>query len=165
MLLHIVVHGVRWNPEPPIRWIPDATFVLRAAGDSIDWDRLVQSARTMKVTYRLQLGLNYLADQGFATIPEVAFRSLREYRVSMVERVENTIALHDREAMYRHPLLKYWVIFAEYCRQDTAHGPIGFLAGFSHYLRYRLQLPGRRHILRELVSGTARRIARRLGGT
>jgi hypothetical protein len=56
------------------------------------------------------------------------------------------------------------VIFADYCRRDSENGPIGFLIGLSHYLRYRLDMKGRSEILPALVKGMARRIARRVHG-
>jgi hypothetical protein len=164
MLLHIVVHGIRWNPEPPIRWIPDAVIILRTAGKDIDWHRLVTSARAMKLTHRLHLGLRYLADRGFVDMPRETLDALRGSPTTMVERIENTVALHDRDAMYEHLLLKNWVIFADYCRRDSENGPIGFLIGLSHYLRYRLDMKGRSEILPALVKGMARRIARRVHG-
>jgi len=165
MLLHIVVHGIRWNPEPPIRWIPDAAVILRTAGTDIDWNRLVTSARAMKLTYRLHLGLHYLADRGFADLPRDVLNTLRDSPLTMVERIENTVALHDRDAMYEHLLLKNWVIFADYCRRDGKKGPFGFLFGLSHYLRYRLDMKGRSEILPALVKGMVRRMARRIDGS
>ena len=161
-LLHIVVHGIRWNPEPPIRWIPDAAVVLRRKDLSIDWGRLVETARMLKLSHRLGLGLQYLSDNGLAPVPGHVLDQLRRQPITLVERIENWIALHDRDRMYDHPLLKYWVIFADYCRREVNGGFAGFAVGLSHYLRYRLGLRGRGEVVRELIQGASRRIARRV---
>ena len=31
MLFHVIVHGVTWNPEPPIRWIADAMTIIQSS--------------------------------------------------------------------------------------------------------------------------------------
>ena len=35
-LLHVVAHGGRWNPVPPVRWIADAELIRRSAPGGID---------------------------------------------------------------------------------------------------------------------------------
>lgn len=163
-LLHVVVHGMRWNPEPPIRWIPDAVTVLREAGTAIDWSRLVTFAQAQKLTHRLHLGLHYLAERGFAEIPATALEALMGTRTTLTERIENTVALHDRERMYEHPLVKNWVIFADYCRSHRATGPVDFMVGLTHYVRYRWNVRGRSEILPVVAQGLARRVAGRMRG-
>jgi len=41
-LVHVCVHGAKWCPVPPMRWVADAIMILRVAGDRIDWDRLLR---------------------------------------------------------------------------------------------------------------------------
>jgi hypothetical protein len=157
MLLHTIIHGVRSNPEPPVRWIPDALIIIHGEPADIDWDRMLAFARSQKLIYRLGLGLKYLAYRHHAPIPGDVLKSLPA-RPSVLERTENTVALGQREHLYRNVFLKQWVIFAEYCRVARGLGPVDFVVGFSHYLRYRWGLRGRREIVSMIASGLARRL-------
>ena len=44
MVLQLVLHGLKANPEPPIRWIVDVMTVLHHE-DAFDWDALVAASR------------------------------------------------------------------------------------------------------------------------
>src|SRR5262249_13174852 len=115
-LFHSVIHGVRWNREPPIRWIADALTIIKVAGGQIDWNGMVQFAEDDRLPGRLAMGLGYLRDRFGAPIPADIMERLRQRRISLLERIENTIALHDSETLYSHPVWKNWVLFARYCR-------------------------------------------------
>ena len=158
-LLHGIIHGLRWNAEPSIRWIQDGLVVLRTAGDQIDWPGLVEFTRSQRLTHRLALGLNYLAGRHAAEVPETVLRALAATRISLTERIENSVVLRDSGRLYAHPLTKQWVIFSEYCRM--AGGRPRFVAGFPHYLRYRWRLRGRRELVSVILSGIWRRVTGR----
>jgi len=156
MLLHTIIHGVRSNPEPPIRWISDALIIVHDDRADIDWDRMLAFAKAQKLIYRLGLGLKYLAYRHHAPIPGEVLKRLPA-RPSLLERTENTVALAARERLYGNVFLKQWVIFAEYCRIARGLGPVDFLVCFSHYLRYRWGLRGRREMIPAIASGLVRR--------
>jgi hypothetical protein len=137
LLLHLVVHGVRYNREPPVRWIADSVTVLRAEAAGLDWARLLDHARTQLLTSRLGLGLAHLARHYAQPIPAEVLRALAAARPSLIERIENTVVLADYERTYGPVLAKPWVIFAEYCRRHQAGGSLGFPLGLARYLRYR----------------------------
>jgi hypothetical protein len=138
-LLHTVIHGVRSNREPPVRWIADAMTILQAKGGAIDWDDLVGFARRQRLSYRLHLGLSFLAAHYRAPVPDTALSALRAHGISLVERVENIICLGDAEQMYRpylFPLIDYW--------RYSRNMPLGaFLRGYAECLqrRWRLRHP------------------------
>lgn len=157
-LLHTVIHGMRSNPWPPIRWIPDAMTIIDRAGASMDWDALIAFARANRLTHRLGLGLRTLAETYGARVPAHVLTSLRGERTSLLERIENTVALRDVERLYRNPITKQWVIFADYCRVAPHRDPVRFVADFPHYLRYRWRLRGRREIVPAVLRGMARRL-------
>jgi hypothetical protein len=73
-------------------------------------------------------------------VPEFVLNALTENRISLTERIENTVILRDYERMFEHPLGKLWSYFAEYYR--LAHGRPGFATGFVKYLRHRLNVRG-----------------------
>lgn len=158
MLLHTVVHGIRWNAEPPIRWIADAAMILHHAGRQIDWDRLVHMARDEKLSYRFGLGLHFLAERFAMPIPPHVLDALDRMPITLLERIENTIALRDADLLYDNPLTKNWVIFARYCRVQQARNPLQFLNGLSHFVRAQWELSGRSEIPVAIVRGLWRRL-------
>ena len=161
LLFLVIVHGVRWNDETPIRWIPDALTILRRRGTDVDWERIFAIAVAHRLTHRLGLGLGYLAGTFSAPVPQEILARLRARRVSFVERVERTVLLADNYRLRRSVLATQWVSFVEYCRYADTRGPLAFISGFSHYLRFRMKLGGRREILPRIVRGVGRRIAHR----
>jgi hypothetical protein len=158
MLLHTVIHGLRANPWPPIRWIPDALAVLNRDAAALDWDAMLAFARDHRLTHRLGLGLRTLADRYGAPVPAPLLLALRAERTSLLERIENTVVLGDTGRLFDNAVTKQWVIFADYCRVAPRRDPVGFTAGFSHYLRYRWNLRGRREIVPVVLRGIARRL-------
>jgi hypothetical protein len=159
-LVLIVIHGMRFNPMPPVRWIPDALAIIHGAGAELDWQRLTDFAEAQKITYRLNLGLRYLATEWHAPVPDDVFRALTAARVSLRERVENTIVFRDIERLFAHPVTKQWVIFADYCRAAPTRDPLKFVVGLSHYMRYRWRVGSRRDILTQSWRGVANRFRR-----
>lgn len=157
LLLHTVVHGVRWNEEPPIRWIADAVTVLRQRGGEVNWERLLAFADSQRLTYRLALGLTYLAEHFAIELPESVQTHLQQYRPGVVERIANTAVLGDVRRGYAHPVAKQAVLFAEYCGLAESADPLRLLWGFSHYLRYCWGLRGRLEILPAVFNGLRRR--------
>lgn len=159
MLLHTVIHGVRWNAEPPIRWIADAAMILRRA-PGIDWDRLVRLAKDEKLSYRFGLGLHFLVERFAMPVPATVLQALDRIPITLLERIENTIALHDTHDLYGDPLTKNWVIFARYCRIQKASNPLQFVNGFSHFVRVQWALAGRSEIPAAILRGILRRLRR-----
>src|SRR6185436_2561962 len=45
-LLHVLVHGTRYDPTPPLRWLADAMQIFKQAEAQIDWTRLLASAES-----------------------------------------------------------------------------------------------------------------------
>lgn len=156
-LFHTVIHGVRWNRQPPIRWIADALTIIEVAGPLIDWNAMVQFAKEQRLTHRLALGLGRLRDAFDAPVPADILEQLRRHRTSLLERIENTVALYDSEALYSHPVWKNWVLFAGYCCIHKTSSPLHFVSGFSHYLRVHWGIQGRSQMGGVIVRGLLRR--------
>lgn len=104
LLLHIIVHGLKPNELPPIRWIADAALLLRRLEHEVDWQALVRDAKTARVEHRLGRGLEYLRDTMGIAIPAEAV-SLVEQPPRLVERMEQRAeeaalarASYDRQA-------------------------------------------------------------------
>jgi hypothetical protein len=159
MLVQVILHGIRWNVEPPRQWIPDALSILRHEGGRLDWERMMAFAQAQRLTYRLRLGLGYLAERHNAPVPREVLTRLQRIGRSLLERIESTVALHDCRRFSANPFGKQWVIFVDFCRCTTATGPIQFVVGLSHYIRYRWGLARRK----ELIAAIVRRLTRRIG--
>jgi Uncharacterised nucleotidyltransferase len=158
MLVHVILRGIQWNADRTRQWIPDALSILRYESGRLDWDRMIAFAQAQRLTYRLSLGLGYLTERHNAPVPREVLTRLRQIGTSLVERIENTVALHDRQRFYTNPFGKQWVIFVDYCRCTTAAGPIEFFVGLSHYIRYRWGLERRRDLIVAIPRGLMRRV-------
>lgn len=158
-LIHTILHGLKWNIEPPIRWIPDCMMILRSRQSPVDWAALVAFAVSNRVTYRLHLGLSYLATEFGAAVPRPVLMELDGGHGSLIERLETALTFRaiDYESAFG-PLLD---AMAEYPGLRTSRSATALLIDFSHFLRYHWQLRGRREIPQRLLRGILRR-ARRL---
>jgi Uncharacterised nucleotidyltransferase len=160
MLLHVLIHGMRWNPEPPIRWVADAMIVLRNAGDRIDWPALVAFAERRGVCRRTWLALAYLRSQFDASIPDFVLQRLARGSAGWLERLESRTILRDEQRVFDELFGPVLLKLAEYSRYAHGEGPWRFALGLSHYLRYSWGLSGRRDIAGYLGHHAARRCRR-----
>jgi hypothetical protein len=159
LLFQVVVHGIRWNPEPPVRWIPDALTILRARGADIDWPSLVALATSLRLSNRVGRGLAYLADEFGAPVPADVVDRLRTSRTSLVERIENTTVMVDHRRTYdRSLLMRQWLLFTRYCRVADRSTALRFVGGFGRYARWKWGVNRRR----DIVPAILRRIGRGL---
>jgi hypothetical protein len=161
LLLLLIVHGVRWNDDTPIRWIPDAMMVLRRRGAEVDWDRMVDLAGAHRVAHRLGLGLSYLAHRFAAPVPPEILGRLAARPLSSLERIERTVLLRDNLPLRHSVVGNQWLHLVEYLRYADTRNPFAFANGFSHYLRWRMKLRGRRDMLPLAIRGLGRWITRR----
>lgn len=84
-LLQVCVHGLQWNPFPPVRWIPDSLALIRRCGPRLDWSRLAWLAGQTGSTLLVLLALRYLQRRFAAAIPAAAFAALEANPVSPLE--------------------------------------------------------------------------------
>jgi len=85
-LFHVCCHGARGNQTAPIRWITDATMILRAAAE-IDWQRIIDLAHERRFNLALFLSLKYLKDNFAAPVPQDFLQKIATAPVSDLERV------------------------------------------------------------------------------
>jgi hypothetical protein len=133
LLLQVCVHGARWNPIPPIRWVADAMMILRSSETEIDWKRLLARAQAHHLILPLKDTLRYVRELLDAPIPTAVTTALQQMPVSTLERFEYAYKTHD----HRPKLLGYLpVLWFDYGRSslstNTACKPLGFLK----YLQY-----------------------------
>lgn len=95
-LLHTAEHGARYSPVPPLRWLADATAIIRTAGPALDWDRLLGQAVTRDLVLPVRETLAYLREELEVEVPPDVTRALAEARVSVLHRVDHALALRSR---------------------------------------------------------------------
>jgi hypothetical protein len=164
MLFHQIMHGLRWNEVPSLRWIPDAWTIIQRRARDIDWRRLTQLCKEFAFCRRARLALEFLREELRADVPRWVLESLSAEGPSLVEWMEATYILHDHSLMYRHPAGKLWITFCDYqsCGRRRRHVPR--VLGFSHFVRDRWGAAGRLELAKSVVTGSLRRLLDRPSG-
>lgn len=155
LLVHTLLHGIRSNPEPPIRWIADAGVILRTRADAIDWNDLVAFARRHRVARRLFLGLELLARDHGVAVPAGTLATLRGLGTSAIEHIENLNYLGGAHEGRRYPRMLGLVAFLRVHRDA---GAWRWLCELPNYLAFRWSVAG----IRQLPGEAMRRLMRRL---
>ncbi len=88
LLLHVCVHGARWNPIPPIRWIADAMIIFNSTTHEINWERLLIHATKQWLTLPLRETFSYLENNFNAFVPSWFFKALEKAPHPIIERME-----------------------------------------------------------------------------
>jgi hypothetical protein len=154
-LLHVCVHGVRWNDTPPLRWVADAITVLRASEHGLDWDRLIVQTEKRRLILPMRASLNYLRTLLEAPIPSGVLERLDNLPTSRLEHFEyqyKTRSHRDRAFGYL-PLL--------WCKHSRLAGDIGLPAklwGFVPFLQKFWGAEHRRQFLRFLLLMSRQRV-------
>ncbi|MER3447560.1 MAG: hypothetical protein C4291_12320 [Candidatus Dadabacteria bacterium] len=158
-LLHIIIHGVRWNPEPSIRWIADAMTVINYSDLEIDWRRLIEQAKTHRVGLRLKRALNYLKDKFQARIPSSVMAEVNDIPVSPVERFEYRYIMNSQENALLGGFPLYLI---EYLRLTNGTGLLPSVVEFPKFFQYRFNARNLRQLLFLILSAGIRRTNKKL---
>jgi hypothetical protein len=87
-LLHALVHGILWNPLPPVRWVADAALLIRDRTRPIDWDVLLHSALWRRLALPAREGLQYLQRRFEVPVPARVRAELAACRPGAAQRLE-----------------------------------------------------------------------------
>jgi putative nucleotidyltransferase-like protein len=159
-LLLVCIHGADWDAKSPIRWVADATAVIRAV--EVDWDLLVKEAKERLLTVALGSTLEYLRDSVDTPVPEDVLQRLHEAPSPRFERVafrQTTRPFSPRRTLYsvweRHSRLKRL--------RPPGPTPPGLLRYYYDVLSaaWEVERPGQ--FSREAASAALRIASRRLG--
>ena len=150
-LFHALVHGTRWNPVSPVRWVTDAAVLLQTSAASMDWDRLVRRSTDALFVLRVGSALSFLFETFDLGIPADAVDAIDRAPVSRLERVEyRCLAGPDSwSGVNLASLLLAAVHCARATDGSTTSGRTAYLA---RYLRARLR--GKR-VLRRFAADPA----------
>lgn len=131
-LLHVCVHGAKWNDTPSLRWVADAMMIIRCRKFKIDWARLVRQAQKRQLTLPMRDTLTYLHNLLDAPIPAEVLISLQSTPTSKVERWFYHIRLRPNDTLKMIPVLSHWI---NSLRIDCDGHLLHRLLQFSQYLQ------------------------------
>jgi hypothetical protein len=143
-LLHVCIHGARYDFIPPMRWMADAYYICQRAGDQIDWARMLTHAEQRRLVLPLRDTLSLLAAVLDVPVPAEVLRTLSALPVTDRER-------HYYQVRTRRPgLLGYFPMeWDRYQALAIMAGQPPSAWGFVRYMRlswklsHPAQIPGR----------------------
>jgi len=136
-LLLTIVHGLMYNPEPPIRWISDAIVLLGDNDRDVDFDRLLFYAKKFRVVIQLKEAFQYLIEHFQASVPTDFLRHLAKIKPSFAEKVVYRHAKKKGVVVYFPTGEKLFSIYAEYLSQTKRSGFVSQQIGFIKHMRQR----------------------------
>lgn len=129
-LLHVCVHGLRWSQVPAIRWVADVMAILNSAADRMDWDLLVEEARTRRVVLQMRRALDYVRVAFAVSALDRVCRQLGSLRSTIGDRI-------DFEVRLRPPSLGQMIVVSWFDHRRLHDDTPWFsrCLGFPGYLR------------------------------
>lgn len=154
MLFHVIIHGMAWNPIPPIRWIADATILINSKDFTIDWQRLIKTAQKHHLNLRLKRGLQYLHDNFHLLIPASVMTTIINLPVSYLEKIEYHFMISNRDNKSAGPYTAFCCHLCRFRRLNSENiiFPIG---KFSRSLQWRMNASDNYDLLRKGLKLTA----------
>lgn len=127
-LIQVIVHGTRWDPVPPIRWIPDSVLLIRR--QAIDWDLVVSESIRRGVTLAVAAALHFLRESFEPSIPADVGERLATAESTFLESVDFRLEQSGAGAMVHTG--RY---VTRYLRLTRGRSALDRAAGFPLYLR------------------------------
>lgn len=131
-LLHTIVHGIKWDPTPPIRWVADSMAVINHSNSHIDWKRLILQSKEHRLILPVRDALSYLSDKLDARIPEGVLKTIQNLRTTRMERIEYK---YKTQNYLQKPLGYMPIIWFDYSRRAGSSGLPLKVIGFLKYMR------------------------------
>lgn len=139
-LLHTIIHGIRRNHEPPIRWIADAISIINSPEISVDWHRLLSFASKLRVSLQLKKSLLYLKDHFDAEIPREIIDWINGYEPTYVERVVFKHGEKIGDADIETTIVdRAYSMYARYLRHTSREGLFSIHLGLVGYVAHRIK--------------------------
>jgi hypothetical protein len=84
LLINLCVHGVRWDPVPPLRWIADAVTLIRAR--ELDWGLVAAESARRGVSIAMEAALSEVSR--FEPVPGDVLEALGRSKRGALERLD-----------------------------------------------------------------------------
>lgn len=85
-LLNIIVHGIDYFSSSTFQWVADVVFILQNFGKEINWNKLIDNARSLDLSLSLYAGFEFINTEISALIPGWVLRVLSYIDVSENEK-------------------------------------------------------------------------------
>jgi hypothetical protein len=143
MLFHAAAHGLQWTWTTPIRWIPDALFIIRS--NKVDWERLRVLAGEVQMTFRVHRALTYLKTHFDAPVPAQTLEALShaaapETREQKLMEKPNPLGLLDAARWH-------WSNFQRLRPFDPEWNNANAASAFASYLSVFFRTTGHRDVI------------------
>ncbi len=155
MLLHLLLSDLPAPGPKPALWVADIRSALAYAGNQANWQAIVDFAIAESLAARLQQRLLLLEEYGLAPAASQMHR-LAAARTGLPDVIDRYFLRRQLRGAKLTPA-RGWNVFADYLRSDRRAGVARGLAEFSHFLRHRWGLGGRRQILPAIARHLLRR--------
>ncbi len=133
-LIHVCIHGARFDSNQDLGWVSDAYHIL--TNRELDWELVLESAKRHRVVSALHLALSYLCDKLHAPVPEAVMVRLGAAPKTWSDRLYFHLAVKGGP-------LNFWLMpVLDYLRWQ----PQPTLLNFLEYLRQRWFLARTFHI-------------------
>ncbi len=154
MLLHSLLGDTAQLAAMPALWIADERALVAGAEHELDWAQIAAFAANQKLASRLRHNLQLLARFG-VPVPDLTARTRPDGRASLADAIDGIILRHRTQRREHTPIGK-WGVFADYLRSEPRTGLLRKAADFSHFVRHRWGLRGRREVLPVAARGVWR---------
>lgn len=158
MLFHVIIHGVEWNPEPPIRWIADAVSLINSSDAEIDWMRIINRAKKQRVFLKVREGLNYLHARFQARIPKSIMDTINCFQISPIELIVYRYNLSNPEIGDNTPFARIMSYIYQGLGLNNESRLVPKVVGLSNYLQWRFGVKGHYNLFSFLLSKGIKRI-------
>ena len=145
-----IIHSAWSNQIPPIRWIPDAIYLIDAIRAQADWARFTLLAEKYSVPLQVNCALGYLQEKFDAGIPKFVFDALNQIPVTFPQRLVFKHSLgQTREDGYS--IIGRIPGVVEYLRVSGDRGWYKLLTGFPEFVKYRVHKMKLKDLLAHIV--------------
>lgn len=145
LVINACVHGVRWDPVPPLRWVVDAVMAIRSAGDAFNWMYLEGEAMERGVSLAMAAALSF-AREFEPAIPPRTIEALAGRRHGRLERWD----FRFQQGGYSAPV-QVGRYVTRYMRLSSRRGQTRRLQEFPRYLAAMWELDSPRSVPAEGV--------------
>jgi hypothetical protein len=102
-LLLVCVHGTHWNDMPSLRWVADATMIVRTG---VDWPRVVACTQHRRLMLPMADTLSYL--RHFAEVPADVLSAISRMPATRLERADYRATTGPITALHSLSLVRFW---------------------------------------------------------
>ncbi|NQV03093.1 MAG: nucleotidyltransferase family protein, partial [Bacteroidia bacterium] len=135
-LFHTIVHGLHYNPEPPIRWIADAYTLINRQDSAIDWDRLMRNTIKFRVHLQINEALNFLVTRFYVRVPGTMQHDLGQIKPTYTNRLVYRYAMTIGDQSPQSLKQKLYSVYAGFLRQTIKPGFWSQHFDFVRYMRF-----------------------------